>query len=90
MTQHDPIPNGLKNDPTAARLLGDPAALKALLSSPETRQLMSLLNRNGGLQGAAQAAAKGEPEALMGMLQQVMRDQAGAAAVDALKKKTQK
>ena len=51
---------------------------------------MSLLNQSAGsgLQSAAQAAAKGKPEALMGLLNQVMNDPQGAQAVEGLKKKT--
>lgn len=82
--------NALKKDPQAAKLLGDPAALKALLSSPETQKLMSLLSRQagGGLQAAAQAAAQGKPDALMGLLNQVTASKEGVQAVEELKKKT--
>jgi len=88
----DPTLEALKKDPQAAQLLSDPKALKALLSSPETRQLMALLNQAGGkdLQGAAQAAAQGKPQALMGLLDQVMGSPNGAKAVEDLKKKTRK
>ena len=59
MSQSDPTLDALKKDPQAAKLLSDPAGLKALLSAPETQQLMSLLNQSAGsgLQSAAQAAA---------------------------------
>ena len=79
MSQSDPTLDALKKDPQAAKLLSDPAGLKALLSAPETQQLMSLLNQSAGsgLQSAAQAAAKGKPEALMGLLNQVMNDPQG-------------
>lgn len=82
--------DALKKDPQAARLLGDPAGLKALLSAPETQQLMALLNQNagGGLKAAAQAAAGGKPEALMGLLNQVTQSKEGAAAMEKLQKKT--
>lgn len=82
--------DALKKDPQAARLLGDPAGLKALLSAPETQQLMALLNQNagGGLKAAAQAAAGGKPEALMGLLNQVTQSKEGAAAMENLQKKT--
>ncbi len=92
MNRPDPIPEVLKRDPQAAQLLGDPAALKALLSSPETQKLMALLNQSAGegLRSAAQAAAKGKPDALMGILGQVMGSPEGAQAVEGLKRKTQK
>ncbi len=92
MNRPDPIPEALKRDPQAAQLLGDPAALKALLSSPETQKLMALLNQSAGegLRSAAQAAAKGKPDALMGILGLVMGSPEGAQAVEGLKIKTQK
>ncbi len=92
MSQTDPTLDALKKDPQAAQLLNDPKGLKALLSSPETQKLMSLLNQSskGGLQAAAKAAAKGKPEALMGLLSQVMENPEGVQAVEGLKKKTQK
>lgn len=90
MPQSDPTLDALKKDPQAAKLLSDPAGLKALLSSPETQTLMSLLSKQGGdgLKAAAQAAAKGKPEELMGLLNQVMRDPKGAKAVEEIQKKS--
>ncbi|MDD5937580.1 MAG: hypothetical protein PUC36_00995 [Clostridiales bacterium] len=92
MNKPNPDLDALKKDPQAARLLNDPAALKSLLSSPETQKLMALLNQSAGgsLQGAAQAAAKGRPEALIGILNQVMQSREGASAVENLKKKAEK
>lgn len=90
MSQPDPTLEALKKNPQAAKLLGDPATLKSLLSSPETQKLMSLLNQKAGsgLQAAAQAAAKGRPEELMGLLNQVMGTPEGASAMEGLQKKT--
>lgn len=92
MSQTDPTFDALQKDPQAAQLLGDTAALKSLLSSPETQKLVSLLNQAGGdsLQAAAKAAAKGKPDALMGILNQVMSSKEGAQAAQAFQKKTQK
>lgn len=92
MTQPDPTFETLKKDPQAAKLLGDPAALTSLLSSPETQKLVSLLNKAGGdgLKSATQAAAMGKPDALMGILNQVMGSPEGAKAAEAFQKKTQK
>lgn len=89
MQKHDPTLEALKADPQAAQLLSDPKALNALLSSPETQRLMALLNQSAGagLTQAAQAAAKGKPEALMGILNQVMSSPAGSQAVEGLQKK---
>ena len=91
MNKPDPTLDALKQDPQAAQLLRDPKGLQALLSSPETQRLMALLNQSAGagLQSAAQAAAKGKPDALMGLLNQVMGSPEGAQAVEGLKKKTQ-
>ena len=92
MNKSDPTFESLKKDPQAAQLLGDPTALKALLSSPETRKLVSLLSQAGGdsLQSPAKAAATGKPDALMGILNQVMGSPEGAQAAQAFQKKTQK
>lgn len=90
MPQNDPAMEALKKDPQAAKLLGDPAALKTLLSAPETQKLMELLNRSAGpsLQTAAQAAAQGKPQDLVGLLNQVMQSPEGAKAVEGIQKKT--
>ena len=92
MSKPDPTFESLKKEPQAAQLLGDPAALKALLSSPETHKLVSLFIQAGGasLQSAAKAAATGKPDALMGILNQVMGSPEGAQAAQAFQKKTQK
>lgn len=80
----------LGSDPQAQKLMGDPAALKALLASPEAQKLMALLDRQAGdsLQSAAQAAAQGKPEALLGLLGRVTASGEGARAMEELKKKT--
>ena len=90
MPQNDPAMEALKKDPQAAKLLSDSAGLQALLSAPETQKLMELLNRSAGasLQTAAQAAAKGKPQDLMGLLNQVMQIPEGAQAVEGIQKKT--
>lgn len=92
MTKPDPTLDALKKDPQAAQLLGDPAALRSLLSSPETKKLVELLNRSGGgaLKSATQAAAQGKPEALMGILNHVMESPEGAQAAQAFQEKTRK
>ncbi len=89
MSQSDPTLEALKKDPQAAKLLGDPAGLQALLSAPETQKLMALLNQSAGssLQSAAQAAAKGKPQDLMGLLSKVVQSKEGAAAVEGIQKK---
>ena len=83
--------DALKQDPQAAALMKDPAALRKLLSAPETKQLMALLRQNGGgaLKDAAHAAAQGRPDALMGLLNKVTSSQEGARAVEKLRQKTE-
>lgn len=90
MAQHDPTLEALKQDPQAAKLLNDPTTLNSLLNSPETQTLMALLTQKAGsgLRTAAQSAAKGKPEELMGLLNQVIGSSEGAKAVEELQKKT--
>ncbi len=89
MRKPDPALDALKKDPQAAQLLRDPKSLSALLSAPETQKLMALLNQSAGssLQSAAQAAAKGKPQDLMGLLSKVVQSKEGAAAVEGIQKK---
>ncbi|GEM_PF-3266588 len=88
MTQKtDPV-----HSPEAAELLKDPARLKALMQSPETRQLMQLLSsRNGsGLRQAAEQAKKGNSSALSEMLRQVTDSREGADLIGRLQSKMEK
>ena len=72
----------------ASQLVKNRDAIRQLAQSGEAKQLVSMLQQNGSVENAAQAAAKGKPEALMGLLNQVMNDPQGAQAVEGLKKKT--
>ena len=76
----------LMKDPKAAGLLKNKDLLKNILSSPDTKRLMNLLNQNagGGLQSAAAAAANGDPSQLTGLLNQVMQSKEGAQVVGRL------
>lgn len=91
MPKQDPI-DALKRDPKAAQLLGDQAALTALLQSKEARTLAGLLQQMGGagLQQAAQAATAGDASALNDILKKVQADPQGARAMEAISKKTGK
>lgn len=91
MPKQDPM-DALKRDPKAAQLLGDQAALAALLQSKEARTLASLLQQMGGagLQQAAQAATTGDPSALNDILKKVQADPQGARAMESISKKTGK
>ena len=75
----------LKKDPRAAGLLKNQALLQSLLSSPDTRRLMELLLQRGG-DGLKAAAARGDTQALAGMLRQVMDTREGAALADRLRR----
>ncbi len=48
MNPKNPNLDALTKDPQAAQLLGNPSALKSLLSAPETQKLMNLLNQQAG------------------------------------------
>ena len=72
------------HSPQAARLLQDKAAVEKLIQSPDTKLLMELLSREGGLKSAAEAAMRGEPAQLQGMLERLMKDPRGAGAVERL------
>lgn len=82
----------LRKDPQAAALLGDQAALAALLQSQEARALADLFQRVGGdqLRQAAQAAAGGDGAALGAIVDKVRADPAGARAMEAISRKTGK
>lgn len=77
------------HDKKTGALLGNRKKLGELLSAPETRKLMELLEKRSGgnLKSAAQSAAKGDPETLMALMREVMEAQEGAEAVEQLKKK---
>ncbi|MBM6869318.1 hypothetical protein H7U37_03300 [Pseudoflavonifractor phocaeensis] len=88
---HDPLKH-LRGNPDAAALLSHPQALRDLLRAPETQRLMRLLESKAGpaLQQAAGEAAKGNPDALKGVVEQLMGSQEGAQAVEALQRRIPK
>lgn len=72
----------------AAALLRNPERLKALLSAPETRQLMGMLNRQkGDLNLAAQKAQKGDLSSLSDMIGQLMNTREGAELAQQVQRK---
>ena len=73
----------------AAQKLKNNAAVQQLLQSQDTKKLMDLLNQQGGAQGAAQAAAAGDPKQLMEMMQRLMSTQEGASLVERIKKQAE-
>ena len=58
------------------------AAISKLAQSGDAQRLMALLRQGGGVEQAAQAAAAGDPSALMAMMDRLMHTPEGAALVD--------
>ena len=58
------------------------AAISKLAQSGDAQRLMELLRQGGGVEQAAQAAAAGDPVALMAMMDRLMHTPEGAALVD--------
>ncbi len=65
----------------AEELMQNPSALKALLRSPETKRLISLLQKQGDLQGAAKQAKAGDASALQEMLRNLGQSREGGEAL---------
>ena len=57
-------------------------AISRLAQSSDAQQLMQLLQRVGGVQEAAQAAADGDPSELIRRMQQLMNTKEGAQLVE--------
>ena len=75
----------------AERLKSNPAMLQSLLQSQDGQSLMRMLDQSagGGLQQAAQAAAKGNPEALARMIRQLMQTPQGAELISRINRTVQ-
>lgn len=58
------------------------AAISKLAQSGDAQRLIELLRQGGGVEQAAQAAAAGDPAALMAMMDRLMHTPEGAALVD--------
>ena len=58
------------------------AAISKLAQSGDAQRLMELLRQGGGVEQAAQAAAAGDPSALMAMMDRLMHTREGAELVD--------
>ena len=68
------------------QLLENQAALRQLLSSPDTRKVLQLLREKTEtqLRSAARSALAGDPTALQKLAEDLSRDPAGAAAIQRL------
>lgn len=76
----------LLNSPDAAQLLREKDALRQLATAPETQRLMALLQASGAnVQGAADAAIRGDTERLKRLLSEVSRSPEGARVVEGLR-----
>lgn len=58
------------------------AAISKLAQSGDAQRLMELLRQGGGVEQAAQAAAAGDPAALMAMMDRLMHTREGAELVE--------
>lgn len=73
---------GAKKEEAVAQLAKNRDALSRLAQSGEARQLMSMLQQQGGVQEAARAAAGGDPSQLMSMMSRLMNTKEGAELVE--------
>ena len=58
------------------------AAISKLAQSGDAQRLMELLRQGGGIQGAAEAAVKGDTSQLVGMMQRLMNTPEGGELVE--------
>ena len=79
-------PSGFMHDPQVTKLMSDAATVEKMEKSPDANALMEMLNRDGGLKSAAEAAMKGDLTQLQGMLDRLMKDPEGAQVVERLSK----
>ncbi len=68
----------------AKELMKDPSALGALLRSPETKRLITLLQQQGDLQSAANRAKAGDASSLQEMLRRLGQSREGGEALNDL------
>ena len=82
------ISDQLKENPAAKELLANQKAIRQLLADPETRKVLSSLQKKNSaqLQAAAQSALQGNSSALSGLLQELSSDPQAAQAMQNLDK----
>ena len=82
------ISDQLKENPAAKELLANQKAIRQLLADPETRKVLSSLQKKNSvqLQAAAQSALQGISSALSGLLQELSSDPQAAQAMQKLDK----
>ena len=88
MAKEQPKLDHLLNTPQAEAVPKNKDAVMGLMRPPDTQKLLELLNQKGGggLKSAADAAMKGDPSSLMGLLEGVMKSQEGSAVVERIQK----
>ena len=70
----------------ASRLMKDPSKLEKLRDAPETQKIFDLLSQStGGLEAAAERAAKGDTAQLAGAIRNLMRDPEGARLIQKMR-----
>ena len=77
----------------AKDLQKNPAALKAIMQSPDGQALMHLLtqkDQGAGLQQAVQSAMRGDTTQMTRMVQEIMQSPAGAGLVDRINQSIKK
>lgn len=75
------------------QLKSNPAMLQSLMQSRDGQALLQMLtqgDRGAGLQRAVQSAAKGNPEEMVKLVNQVMQSPSGAELVNRINKAVQK
>ena len=65
-------------------------AVQELAQSGEAQKLLSMLKQTGEVQQAAQAAAQGAPEQLLGLVRQLMNTREGADIVERLRRQAER
>lgn len=76
----------------AETLMADKGTVDAIQRAPQTQKLLSMLAQNAGgdLEGAADAAAKGDAAKLMGAMTKLLSDPEGKRLVEEISKAIQK
>lgn len=77
----------------AQQLQQDPAALRALMQSPDGQMLLRLLtqkDQGAGLQKAVQSAMRGDTTQMADMVRQIMQSPDGARLVERINQATKK
>lgn len=70
----------------AASLMKDPSKLERLRDAPETQKIFSMLSQStGGLEAAAERAAKGDTAQLADAIRNLMQNPEGARLIQKMK-----